>query len=83
MSPRQTQARAHRYRTTPEPRLRPRAQMVWRAVEQGLTVPPRAAIVREREATGGRWLKRALAEGLEGGPEAPRPGRPSAGAEAA
>jgi transposase len=51
--------------------------MVLLAVEQGLKVPQIAAIVRESEATVLRWLKRYLAEGVEGLHDAPRPGRPS------
>jgi transposase len=65
------------YRTTKVPRLRTRAQMIFLAAEQGLKVPQIAAIVRESEATVLRWLKRYLAEGLEGLHDAPRPGRPS------
>jgi transposase len=69
-------------RTTKVPRLRTRAQMIWLAAEQGLKGPQIAAIVCESEATVWRWLKRYLAEGLEGLHEAPRPGRPSAVTEA-
>jgi transposase len=65
------------YRTTKVPRLRTRAQMILLAAEQGLKVPQIAAIVRESEATVLRWLKRYLAEGIEGLQDAPRPGRPS------
>jgi transposase len=65
------------YRTTKEPRLRTRTQMVLLSVEQGLKVPPVAAIVRESEATVLRWLKRYLAECLQGLQDAPRPGRPA------
>jgi transposase len=65
------------YRTTKDPRLRTRAQMVFLAAEQRLKVPQIAAIVRESEATVLRWLKRYLAEGMEGLQDAPRPGRPS------
>jgi transposase len=68
----------HLYRTTQEPRLRTRAQMVLLSAEQRLKIPQIAAIVRESEATVGRWLKRYLAEGLNGLHDAPRPGRPSA-----
>jgi len=64
-------------RTTKDPRLRPRAQMVFLAAEQGLKVPQIAAIVRDSEATVLRWLKRYLAEGLESLHDAPRLGRPS------
>jgi transposase len=65
------------YRTTKIPRLRTRAQLVLLSAEQGLKVPEIAAIVRESEDTVARWLKRYLAEGLEGLKDAPRPGRPS------
>jgi transposase len=65
------------YHTTKVPRLRTRAQMVLLAAEQGLRVLQIARIVRESEATVLRWLKRYLAEGLEGLQDAPRPGRPS------
>jgi transposase len=64
-------------RGTQDPRLRTRAQMILLAAEQGLTVSRIAAIVRESEATVLRWLKRYLAEGLEGLQDAPRPGRPA------
>jgi transposase len=67
----------HLYRTTQVPRLRTRAQMILLAAAQGLRVPQIARIVRESEATVLRWLKRYRAEGLEGLPDAPRPGRPS------
>jgi transposase len=70
------------YRTTKVPRLRTRAQMILLAAEQGLKVPQIAAIVRESEATVLRWLKRYLAEGVEGLHDAPRPGRPSEVTEA-
>jgi len=64
------------YRTTKDPRLRTRAQMVLLSAEQSLKVPEIARIVREGEVTVQRWLKRYLAEGLEGLKDAPRPGRP-------
>jgi transposase len=72
----------HLYRTTKAPRLRTRAQMVLLSAEQRLKIPQIAAIVRESEATVGRWLKRYLAEGLDGLQDAPRPGRPSEVTEA-
>jgi transposase len=65
------------YRTTKEPRLRTRAQMVFLAAEQRFKVPQIATIVRESEATVLRWLKRYRAEGMAGLQDAPRPGRPS------
>lgn|SRR5574337_1208305 len=64
------------YRTTKDPRLRTRAQMVLLCAEQALKVPEIARIVRESEVTVQRWLKRYLAEGTEGLKDAPRPGRP-------
>jgi transposase len=73
----QREALEQLYRTTKAPRLRTRAQMVFLSVEQGLKVTQIAAIVRESEATVLRWLKRYLAEGIEGLHDAPRPGRPS------
>jgi transposase len=77
MTPTQRAQLDRLYRTTKVPRLRTRAQMILLAAEQGLRVPQIAAIVREREATVLRWLKRYLAEGLEGLHDAPRPGRPA------
>lgn len=56
----------HLDRTSQDPRLRTRAQMVFLAAEQGLKVLQMAHMVREREATVLRWLKRAGAEGTEG-----------------
>jgi len=77
LTPLQHTALDQLYRTTKEPRWRTRAQMVLPSVEQGLKGPQIAAIVRQSEATVLRWLKRSLAEGLEGGQDAPRPGRPA------
>jgi transposase len=76
LTPVQSQPLDQLSRTTNDPRLRTRAQMVFIAAEQGLKVPQIAAIVREREATVLRWLKRYQAEGVEGLRDAPRPGRP-------
>ena len=64
------------YRTTTLPRLRTRAQMVLLAAENGLKVPEVARLVLESESTVFGWLKRYLAEGLEGLKDAPRVGRP-------
>jgi transposase len=77
LTPLQSKELDHLYRTTKAPRLRTRAQMVLLSVEPGLKVPQIAAIVRESESTVLRWLKRYLAEGIDGVQEAPRPGRPS------
>jgi transposase len=65
------------YRTTKDPRLRTRAQMILLSAEQRRKVPEIAGIVRESEATVLRWLKRYRAEGVEGLKDAPRAGRPS------
>src|SRR5215469_5501359 len=62
----QHKAVAKLYRTTHNVRLRTRAQMVLLAVEQHLTVGAIAAIVRECEGTVRCWLKRYLAEGIDG-----------------
>jgi transposase len=64
------------YRTTREARLRTRAQMVLLAAEQHLTAAQIAGIVRADEETVRRWLKRYLAEGVEGLRDAPHPGAP-------
>jgi transposase len=77
MTPTQREQLDRLYHTTKVPRLRTRAPMVLLAAEQGLKVLQIARIVREREATVLRWLKRYLAEGLEGLQDAPRPGRPA------
>jgi transposase len=70
------------YRTTKDPRLRTRTQMVLLSVEQGRKVPEIAEIVRESEVTVQRWLKRYVAEGVEGLKDAPRPGRTATVTEA-
>jgi len=64
------------YRTTKSPRLRTRAQMVLLSAEKGLKVQEIAEIVRESQATVLRWLKRYMAEGVEGLKDIPRAGRP-------
>ena len=64
------------YRTTRHVRLRTRAQIVLLAGEQRLAAPAIARIVREDEQTVRRWLKRYLAEGVEGLKDRPTPGAP-------
>src|ERR671937_3206344 len=64
------------YRTTRHVRLRTRAQIVLLAGEQRLAAPAIARIVREDEQTVRRWLKRYLAEGVEGLKDRPMPGAP-------
>lgn len=63
------------YRTTKDRRLHMRTQMVLLSAEQGLHAPEIAKIVRESDVTVQRWLKRYLAEGIEGLKDAPRAGR--------
>ncbi len=64
------------YRTTRDARLRRRAQMVLLAAERRMTAAEIAEIVRVSEETVRRWLKRYLAEGVEGLRDVPRPGAP-------
>ena len=63
------------YQKTDKPRYRTRAQMVLLSAEKGLKAEEIAGIVRESQITVLRWLKRYLAEGVEGLKDAPRPGR--------
>lgn len=63
------------YRKTELPRVRTRAQMVLLSAEQGIKAEEIAAIVRESAVTVLYWLKRYIAEGLEGLLDAPRAGR--------
>jgi transposase len=64
------------YRTTRNVRLRTRAQIVLLAGEQRMTAPAIATIVREDDQTVRNWLKRYLAEGIEGLKDRPMPGAP-------
>jgi transposase len=64
------------YQTTKDVRLRTRAPMMLLAAEQGLTAPAIAAIVRDDEQTVRRWMRRHMAEGIEGLKDAPKPGNP-------
>lgn len=64
------------YHATRDVRLRTRAQMILLAVEKHLTAAAIAEIVRESEETVRRWMKRYLAEGVEGLRDAPRSGAP-------
>src|SRR5215210_4770361 len=64
------------YRSTRSVRLRTRAQMVLLAAERRLVAEEIAQIVRTSEETVRRWLKRYLAEGIEGLSDAPQPGAP-------
>lgn len=64
------------YRTTRDVRLRTRAQMILLAGEQDMSAPVIAEIVRESDQTVRNWLKRYVAEGIEGLSDSPRPGTP-------
>lgn len=65
------------YRTTNDRRVRTRAQIVLLAGEQRLTVSAIAQIVRETGQTVRNWLKRYVAEGIDGLRDRPMPGPPS------
>jgi transposase len=62
------------YRSTKDVRLKTRAQMILLAAEQKLMAHQIAAIVRGDEQTVRRWMKRYVAEGIEGLKDQPRPG---------
>ncbi len=64
------------YRNTKEVRLRTRAQIILLAGEQRMSAPAIAKIVRENDQTVRNWLKRYLAEGIEGLKDRPMPGAP-------
>lgn len=64
------------YRTTRDVRVRTRAQMVLLVAEHNMVAAEIATIVRKDEQTVRRWLKRYLAEGVQGLYDAPRPGSP-------
>lgn len=66
------------YRTTKDVRLRQRAQLVLLAAEKGLVAAEIGEIVRLSEESVRRWLKRYVAEGIEGLYDQPRPGAASA-----
>ncbi len=76
LEPEQLAALEGLYSTTRIMRLRTRAQMVLLAAEQRMTATMIAEIVRVSEETVRRWLKRYLAEGVEGLRDAPQPGAP-------
>ena len=63
------------YQKTKIPRYRTRAQMVLLSAEKGHKAEDIAQIVRESIITVHRWLKRYIAEGIEGLMDSPRPGR--------
>lgn len=73
-TPEQIQALDELYRVTKDVRLRSRAQMILLAAEKGWTASVISEVVRCDENTVRLWLKRYLAEGIEGLQDAPRPG---------
>ena len=76
LSPEQLTELEELYRSTRKVRLRTRAQMVLLAAEGGLSAREISEIVRASEETVRRWLKRYLAEGVEGLRDEPQPGAP-------
>lgn len=76
LSPEATKSLDRLYRTARDPRLRMRAHMVLLAAEKSLPAEEIAEIVRTDAQTVRRWLKRYLAQGLNGLADAPRPGGP-------
>jgi transposase len=64
------------YHKTHSVRLRTRAQMILLAAERHLVAGEIAQIVRTDERTVRSWLKRYLAEGINGLADVPRPGSP-------
>jgi len=62
------------YRNTRNVHLRTRAQMILLAAEKGLVADEIDQIVRKDDETVRTWLKRYLAEGIQGLHDAPRAG---------
>ncbi len=73
-SPEQIEDLEELYSTTKDVRLRTRSQMMLLAAEKRLVAREIAEIVRENEQTVRRWMKRYMAEGIEGLKDAPGPG---------
>jgi transposase len=73
-TPEQMQALDELYRTTRDVRLRSRAHMILLAAERGWTASVISEVVRCDENTVRLWLKRYMAEGIEGLKDDPRPG---------
>jgi transposase len=65
------------YRTTRDVRLRSRVQMILLAAEQHFVASEIGKIVRTDADTVVLWLKRYLAEGIQGLADKPRPGGPA------
>lgn len=64
------------YRTTKEVRLSTRTQIILLAGEQRMIAPVIAKFVREDDQTVHNWLKRGVAEGIEGLKDRPMLGSP-------
>jgi len=64
------------YRKTHDPRLRTRAQVILLAAEQHLVAQHIGEIVRLSDQAVRKWLKRYIAEGVEGLKDQPRLGTP-------
>jgi transposase len=64
------------YRKTRDPRLRTRAQIILLAAEKQLVAQEIGEIVRLSDQAVRKWLKRYMAEGLEGLKDMPRAGTP-------
>lgn len=64
------------YRRTREPRLRTRAQIILLAAEKRLVAQAIGEIVRLSDQAVRKWLKRYIAEGIEGLSDMPRTGTP-------
>jgi len=73
-TPEQMQALDELYRATRDVRLRTRAQIVLLAAEKGWTASAISEVVRQEENTVRLWLRRYIAEGLEGLKDQPHPG---------
>ena len=64
------------YHQTKMPRIRTRVQMILLAVEEKMTAPQIAKIVRQNEQTVRRWIQRFNAEGITGLSDEPKSGAP-------
>ena len=64
------------YHHTKDVRLRTRAQMMLLVIEDKMTAPQIAKIVRQNDQTVRRWIKRFNAEGINGLYDVPKPGAP-------
>lgn len=64
------------YHQTKMPRIRTRVQMILLAIEEKMTAPRIAKIVRQNEQTVRRWIQRFNAEGITGLSDEPKSGAP-------